>query len=159
MAYVDLRDDRRDDCSDLGCDLGYLRHGSIGRASAEWPGRLCRAAACALARGSPLCPVALRWWRAVRRSYSVELIFWKARLTYAPSPRCWLCGSRWRARRGDDAMTCAVRYRSPRASDQIELWGVPERSTVGLWPTQRGHRSQRPAHRPVIPAVRHWCCS
>jgi hypothetical protein len=33
------------------------------------------------------CLVALRWRGAVGRSYSVELIFWKARLTYAPSPR------------------------------------------------------------------------
>ena len=38
------------------------------------------------------CPVARRWRRDVRRSYSVELIFWKARLTYVRSPgrRCVL---------------------------------------------------------------------
>jgi hypothetical protein len=32
------------------------------------------------------CPVARRWRRDVRRSYSVELIFWKARLTYGGRP-------------------------------------------------------------------------
>jgi hypothetical protein len=32
--------------------------------------------------GLPGVPVALRWRAAVRRSYSAELIFWKARLTY-----------------------------------------------------------------------------
>ena len=40
----------RPDCGDLGYDLGYLRHGSFGRATARWPGRLRRVAAC-----SPPC--------------------------------------------------------------------------------------------------------
>jgi hypothetical protein len=38
------------DCGDLGYDLGYLRHGSIGPGLARWSGRLRRVAACALAR-------------------------------------------------------------------------------------------------------------
>jgi hypothetical protein len=40
-----LGDDRRPDCDDLGYDLGYLRHGSFGRATARWPGGLRRVAA------------------------------------------------------------------------------------------------------------------
>jgi len=47
------------DCGDLGYDLGYLRHGSFGRATVRWPGGLRRVAVCALARAAR-CPVALR---------------------------------------------------------------------------------------------------
>ena len=34
----------------LGYDLGYLRHGSFGRATVRWPGGLRRVAVCALVR-------------------------------------------------------------------------------------------------------------
>jgi len=51
-------------------DLGYLRHGSFGRATVRWPGGLRRVAACALARAGPcLCSPAL--CRAVRPSYGL----------------------------------------------------------------------------------------
>jgi hypothetical protein len=55
------------DCGDLGYDLGYLRHGSFGRATARWPGRLQRVAACAWAMGT-----ALRWRASVRASYGLD---------------------------------------------------------------------------------------
>ena len=52
------------DCGDLGYDLGYLRHGSFGRATAGWPGSRCAGLLDAMA-GLARLWLALRWRRAV----------------------------------------------------------------------------------------------
>lgn len=58
------------DCGDLGYDLGYLRHGSFGRA-ARWLGKSRRVAVCAAFDGWPGVPVALLW-RAGRPSNGLD---------------------------------------------------------------------------------------
>ena len=72
-------------CGDLGYDLGYLRHGSIGPGFARWPGRLRPVPVCALAMGGPVSE-ALRCRASVRAFYGLDAGAMVARSTLALPP-------------------------------------------------------------------------
>jgi hypothetical protein len=72
------------DCGDLGYDLGYLRHGSIGPGFARWPDRSRRGRAGCDGRACPLYLVALRWRASVRASYGLDAGAMVARSTTGP---------------------------------------------------------------------------